>query len=163
MLILKRQRSKYPVTQHQCVGLYFPFSPLRKTFPTATPSDTLPPTCHLKLQQSMVIRCPTLPGDVKNVLAGGRKELFPSNWKARRSFRRWCYLVDVPPSWPSMRDEPLYISFLPLWMEPELHHHSNGCGASTPRGLVISQIAWKKEIGSDGGFWGFEACARVSG
>lgn len=109
----------------------------------------------------MVICWPALPGDVTNVLAGGRKELFPSNWKARRSFRRWCYLADAPPSWPPMRDEPLYISFLPLWMETELHHHSNGCVACTPRGLVISQIAWKKEIGRDGGFWGFGLCARV--
>lgn len=152
MLILEHQRRKYPVIQHQCVGLYFLFPPFTETFPKATPSDA---TCHLKLQQSMVICCPALPGDVTNVFAGGRKELFPSNWKARRSFRRWCYLADVPPSWPSMRDEPLSISFLPLWIEPELHHHSNGCAAGTPRGLVISQIAWKKEIGPDGGFWGF--------
>lgn len=159
MLILKRQRSKYPVIQHQCVGLYFSFSPLTEMFPAATPSDA---TCHLKLQQSMAICCPALPGDVTNVLTGGRKELFPSNWKARRSFRHWCYLADVPPSWPSMRDEPLYISLLPLWMEPELHHHSNGCGAGTPRGPVISQIAWEKEIGCDGGSWGFgEVCTCV--
>lgn len=30
------------------------------------------------------------------------------------------------PSWPSMRDEALYMSSLPLWIEPKLHHHSNG-------------------------------------
>ncbi len=75
-----------------------------------------------------------------------REEQFPPNWKAQRPFRHWCYLAAVLPSWPSMKDEPLYISSLSLWMEPKLHHHSNGCLAYTPRDIVIPQIAWKKAM-----------------
>lgn len=96
--------------------------------------------------QSMVICCPSLSSDVTNILIGSRKQQFPSNWKTLRPFRRWCYFVAVLPSWPSMNDEPLYISFLPLWMEPKLHHHSNGCLDSTPRDIVIPQIAWKEIV-----------------
>lgn len=96
--------------------------------------------------QSMLICCPSLSGDVKNILVGGHKQQFPSNWKAPRHFRLWCYLAAALPSWPSMRDEPLYMSSLPLWIEPKLHHHSNGFLACTPRDTVIPQIALKKEI-----------------
>lgn len=81
--------------------------------------------------QSMVMCCASLSDDVKNILVGGHKQQFPSNWKAPRHFRLWCYLAAALPSWPSMRDEPLYMSSLPLWIEPKLHHHSNGFLACT--------------------------------
>lgn len=96
--------------------------------------------------QSIVICCLASPSDVTNILVGGRKQQFPPNWKAPRPFRHWCYLAAVSPSWPSMKDEPLYISSLSLWIGPKLHHHSNGCLACTPRDIVIPQIAWKKAI-----------------
>lgn len=96
--------------------------------------------------KSIVICCSVSSSDVTNILVGCREQQFPPNWKAHRPFRCWCYLAAVFPSWPSMKDEPLYISSLSLWIEPKLHHHSNGCLAYTPRDIVIPQIAWKQEI-----------------
>lgn len=96
--------------------------------------------------QSIVICCSGLSSDVTNIPVCCCEQQFPPNWKALRPFRHWCYLAAVFPSWPSKKDEPLYISSLSLWIEPKLHHHSNGCLAYIPRDIVIPQIAWKNEI-----------------
>lgn len=110
--------------------------------------------------QSMLICCPALSGDVTNIPIGGRKQQFPLNWKAPRPFGHCCYLAAALPSWPSMRDAPLNISFLPPWIEPQLHHHSNRCLASTPRDIVISQM--RRDCVSHGEVWGFfGACVCV--
>lgn len=93
-----------------------------------------------------MICCSGSSSDVTNILVSCFEQQFPLNWKTPRPFRQWCYLAAFSPSWPSMKDEPLYISSLSLRIEPRLHHHSNGCLAYTPRDVVIPQIAWKNEI-----------------
>lgn len=80
----------------------------------------------------------------KKTLAGAHKQQFPSNWKAPRCMRLRCYLAAALPSWPSVRDEPLHVSSLPLWTEPELHHRGCGFLACAPWDMLIPQIAFKK-------------------
>lgn len=134
---------------HLNVGLYTQISPLLRR--ADTPTSCGRPflwivSRKMRAVQSIVSCCSGLSSDVTNILAGRCEQQFPPNWKAPRSFRHWCYLAAVFPSWPSKKDEPLYISSLSLWIEPKLHHHSNGCLAYIPRDIVIPQITWKNEI-----------------
>ena len=96
--------------------------------------------------QSIVICCSASPSDVTNIFVWLPRATISPKLKAPRPFRHWCYLASVFPSWPSMKDEPLYISSLSLWMDPKLNHHSNGSLADIPRDILNPQIAWKRRL-----------------